>query len=144
MAPSEPPKAPQERPTSRKLSHLYHIAFTIPELTKSDILAEGDKVIEITTPFVDACNSAGVVPFWQVDCPQEFAAKWGSDWSRIHSAMGRLASLQGKEKIAHFNWINAGLGAVLDCSRKEEWGSCFDAPVSHSMILRCSVHDVPR
>ena len=138
MAPSEPPKAPQERPTARKLSHLYHIAFTIPELTKTNVLAEGDKEIEITTPFVDACNSAGVVPFWRRDCPEEFAAKWSSDWTRICAAMKQLAALQGKDKIARFNWIAAGLGAVLDCARKEEWGNSFDAPVSHAIIRCCS------
>lgn len=123
------PRASNESTACRKLAHIYHVAFNIPQLTKAERVGRGDGVLELMSPFIETCTIAGIVPFWEEACPPEFTLQWGDSWHSVRDRMQCLAGITSATKIATFDWDRGGIMPVLTWARKAKVIGCFDSPV---------------
>lgn len=131
------PTRKAEATTLSKLSHLYHVAFAIPKLTQNAAVIRGNKAIRIRTPFQETCIVAGIIPFWEETCPEEYSEEWGQDWSTIRRRMKRLGELKGIKRVSAFDWHAGRLDRVLKWARKENVSGCFDSPVHFLHLCVC-------
>lgn len=123
-----------QSPACRKLAHIYHLAFNIPQLTKAERVGRGDGVVEVMSPFVETCTIAGIVPFWEETCPPEYEAHWGASWDSIRERMQQLAAVTSATKIAIFDWQQGGMMPVLTWAREAKVIGCFDSPVCAELV----------
>ncbi|KAF5362818.1 hypothetical protein D9757_014265 [Collybiopsis confluens] len=114
------------RQASRKLAHMYWLAFQYPEVITPFCFVMGNKVILSEPTLRSQWRLYDAIPFWHTKCPPGLEDKWGLRWAAIYGALKAMSKLLIVTAVNKFKRKENSMDEVARQARINKWDSCMN------------------
>ncbi|KAF5368204.1 hypothetical protein D9757_011311 [Collybiopsis confluens] len=118
---------------SRKLSHLYRLAFRYPQAVTIQQVVVDEEVKDVEPTLLARWRHMRALPLWEQQCPPEFADEWGTRWNALHSALKNMSTLSTVTAVNKFKWKGNGLEDVALLAKTGKWDSCLNDDIESAL-----------
>ncbi|KAF5340818.1 hypothetical protein D9757_015129 [Collybiopsis confluens] len=122
-------QAQSQAQASRKLAHMYRLAFRHPDVVTTRSTAVDDQVFDDDPTLLLKWKQMGALPLWLEECPAEHQAAWGSKWAGLHEKLDEMSQFTTVTKVNQWKWKDNGLDLVAQLARQENWDRCLDEEI---------------